>query len=948
MRLLFSLFLLSAILWSCGPTPGGPASADQLSIDYDKIVLENGLEVIFHEDTSDPIVAVAILFNVGSNREKPDRTGFAHFFEHMLFQNSENVGKGRFFTMIDEMGGELNGGTWQDGTIYYEVIPRDALERVLWMESDRMGFMINTVTEAVLENEKQVVKNEKRQRVDNQPYGHTDYVVGKALYPADHPYNWQVIGSLEHLQAATIDDVKEFYDKWYGPNNATIVIAGDFDRAQTEGWVRKYFAEIPAKETVEPIKPRPGVVEETISLYHLDNFAQLPELTLVWPTVEDGHKDMYALDFLGEVLSEGKRAPLYKELVENKKLASSPNAFNSSANIAGTFQVSVRANADIDLDSVRTAVFAALENFVRDGVSDKDLARIKNETERNFYNGISSVFSKAFQLAQYNEFRNDPAGLEKEIRKIMAVTKEEIMEVFEKYIQGKPYVMTSFVPKGKVELAVEGAKQAVVVEEPIIPGQEAAPQEEIEVAFEKTPSEIDRSVVPPLGQPPVIQEPQVWRSELKNGLEVFGIENDELPLVEFSLRIKGGILLDNRDKMGVSHLVPDLMMEGTAGKTPEELQDAIGQIGANISMSANYDHITLSGNCLSKNFEATMALVREIVLEPRWDPAEFETIKTRRISQIQQLSANPSSIAFTAFTRTLYGSDHQYGLPRRGTLESVSSIAVEDLREYYGKYFSPAVSSFQIAGHIEQERVLEALTGLEEGWPATDVVIPDMPAPIAPAAPRLFFIDIPGSSQSVINIGALAMEGNDGDYFAATVVNDYLGGPNTSTILFQKLREEKGYTYGAQSGFPQRLGQGYFIALTSVRSNVTYESLELLKQILDGYGKDYSEENLKKTKNSLVRSQARAFETLDQKLEILQTAATFGLPLDYMQKDQQTLMNMSIAEAKELISRYINPQQMAFVVVGDKATQLERLTELGLGEPILLDREGLPVQEVAN
>ena len=948
MRLSLCFIFLFALLWSCEQPAGEGASADQLSIDYEKITLENGLEVIFHKDDSDPIVAVAILFNVGSNRERPDRTGFAHFFEHMLFQNSENVGKGRFFTMIDELGGELNGGTWEDGTIYYEVIPKDALERVLWMESDRMGFMINTVTEAVLENEKQVVKNEKRQRVDNQPYGHTDYVIGKTLYPADHPYNWQVIGSLEHLQAATIDDVKEFYNKWYGPNNATLVIAGDFDRSQTEEWINKYFAEIPAKADVAPIEPRPGVVEEITSLYHADNFAQLPELTLVWPTVEDAHEDMYALDFLGEVLSEGKRAPLYKEIVEGKKLAAAPNAFNSSANVAGTFQISVRANADVDLDSVRTAVFTALDNFVRDGIPDKDLERIKNETERNFYNGISSVLSKSFQLAQYNEFRNDPAGLEKEIRRIMAVTKADIMRVYEKYIKDKPYIMTSFVPKGKLDLAVAGAEQATVVEEPIIPGQEAAPLEEIEVAFEKTPSNIDRSVMPPLGEAPVIREPEVWESKLGNGMEVYGIENEELPLIEFSLRIKGGALFDDLNKMGVSHLVPDLMMEGTANKTPEELQDAIGQIGANISMSANYDHITLSGNCLSKNFEATMALAREILLEPRWDETEFETIKTRRISQIQQLSANPSAIGFTAFFRTLYGSDHHYGLARRGTQESVTSTTVQDLKDYYQQYFSPSVSSFQIAGQISQERVMEALQGLEEGWPASDVVLPELPEPPAATGPRLFFVDIPGAKQSVINVGALAMDRQDQDYFAATVVNEYLGGPNTSTILFQKLREEKGYTYGAQSGFPERLHHGYFVTLTSVRSNVTYESLELLKQILETYQEEYSDENLEKTKNNLVRGRARAFETLDQKLDILQTAATFDLPLNYMQKDQQTLTDMSIAEAKELIKRYIDPQRMAWVVVGDKTTQLERLKELGLGEPILLDREGVLVQEVAN
>ncbi len=947
LKVAFSI-LIFIIAFGCQSEDKNAGGNNELKIDYEKIILDNGLEVVLHQDDSDPIVAVAILFNVGSNREKPDRTGFAHFFEHMLFQNSENVGKGRFFQMIDEMGGELNGGTWEDGTIYYETIPKDALERVLWMESDRMGFMINTVTEAVLENEKQVVKNEKRQRVDNQPYGHTNYVINKALYPADHPYNWQVIGSLEHLQAATIDDVKEFYDKWYGPNNATLVIAGDFENDQAKQWVEKYFGEIPMKAEIPSINPRAGQLNDNISLFHQDNFAQLPELTMVWPTVEDSHKDKHALDFLGEILSEGKRALLYQELVENKKLASDPAAYSQTGEIAGTFEIKVRANADVDLDSVHLTVMNALNKFEKKGILYKDMERIKNETERGFYDGLSNVFNKAFLLAQFNEFRGEPNKVEQEIKSIMAVTKEDVMAVFRKYIKEKPYILTSFVPKGKLELAVEGAEEADIVEEPIIQGQEAAPMEEVEVAFEKTPSKIDRSTIPPLGDAPTIKEPTVWNKGLTNGMQVYGIENNELPLVEFSLRIKGGTLFDDLNKMGVSHLVPDLMMEGTASKTPEELEDAIGQIGASISMSANYDHITLFGSCLSKNFEKTMELAREILLEPRWDEREFETVKSRRINQIQQFSANPNAIGFTVFNRLIYGPDHVYGNSRRGTVESVSKITVEDLKRFYKDYFSPSLANFHVAGQISEDRVMKALADLEANWQAKEITLPKIPAPAEINSSSLYFVDIPNAKQSGIKIGSLAMPGNDEDYFGANVVNERLGGASTSTILFQKMREEKGYTYGAQSGIPRRFGNGYFIALTSVRSNVTYESVQLMKEILDGYGNGYTEEDLSKTQNNLIRSRARAFETLNQKLDLLQTATTYDLPLDYMQKDQKELLSMSLEGAKQYISKYIDPTKMVYIVVGDKATQFERLKELGMGDPILLDKEGLPVSEVAN
>jgi zinc protease len=531
---------------SVSDTPSGAS----FNVAYEKYTLANGLDVILHKDDSDPVVAVAVLFNVGSNREVPGRTGFAHFFEHMLFQNSENVGKGQFFKVINDLGGEFNGGTSNDFTVYYEVIPKDALEQILWMESDRMGFLINTVTTPVLENEKEVVKNEKRQRVDNVPYGHTGYVVDKTLYPADHPYHWQVIGSLEDLQAATIEDVKEFYDKWYGPNNATIVIAGDIDLAQTKAWVERYFEEIPAKPTPATLQPRPGQLSQTIRLMHEDNFAQAPELRLVWSTVEENHPDAYALQYLGQLLFAGKRAPLYKELVESRAIASAPRAFNNSRQIAGEFNILVRTNAGADLDQAYEGVTAALARFEAEGIDDKDMERIKNAQETGLYNSLSSVFSKAFQLASANVFSGSPDAIAEDIRKTLAVTKEDVMRVYARYIKNRPFIATSFVPKGKPELALSGSEKAVVVEEPVVQGAEAPPAVEEEVEYARTPSKIDRSVSPPLGEKPVIKVPEIWSSVASNGMQLLGIENDELPLVSFSLRINGGMLQEDADKIG--------------------------------------------------------------------------------------------------------------------------------------------------------------------------------------------------------------------------------------------------------------------------------------------------------------------------------------------------------------------------------------------------------------
>lgn len=918
----------------------------ELKINYEKYTLDNGLDVILHKDDSDPIVSVAIMFHVGSNREKVGRTGFAHFFEHMLFQNSENVGKGNFFKIIDKMGGEFNGGTWNDGTVYYEVVPRDALEKILWMESDRMGFMINTVTDPVFQNEKQVVKNEKRQRIDNQPYGHTGYVIGKALYPPEHPYNWQVIGSLEDLDAATLNDVKEFYDTWYGPNNATMVIAGDIDFDQTKKWVEKYFGEIPAKAEVEAITPRAGSLPQSINLMHEDNFAQLPELTIVWPSVEDGHKDMYALNYLGQLLSQGKRAPLYKEVVEKQKLAPNVRAYNLEKELAGEFTIEVRGNAGTDLNQVLAAIDKGMADFEANGIDDRDMERIKNKLETDFYQGISGILYKSFQLAQMNEFRGSPDELAKEIKRILAVSKADVMRVYNTYIKGRPRLTTSFVPKGMAKLAIKGATKAEVVEEKIVAGAEPLPLPEDNTSFVKTPSKIDRTAEPALGAPPTITPPSIWEKTLSNELTVMGIQNMELPLVQFSLRLKGGLLLDDPNKIGVANLITDLMQEGTKNKTPEELEDAIGQLGADISMSTSSEFITISGNCLARNYDKTMELLEEILLEPRWDETEFDRIKKSTITQIQQNNGQPNRITARVFSKILYG-DKILGNSTFGDIPTVEKITTDDLKNYYEQNFSPSISSFHVVGAVSENQVLASLSSIEEKWGKKAVEIPTVEGLVPVEEPKVYFVDIPEAKQSVIRIGMPAFKGNDADYSTARAVNERLGG-GTSGRFFQQLREEKGYTYGAYSFFPRRINQSFFAATASVRSNVTYESAALFSEILKGYKEGYSQEDLDITKNALTKGNALAFETLHDKLGILQNITTFNLPEDYISQEEQALQNLTLNDAKILIDKYMNPDKMFYLVVGDAKTQMKGLKKLGFGNPILLNKDGSPANNLKN
>lgn len=914
----------------------------KLSVEYEKYELENGLDVILHQDKSDPIVSLAIQYGVGSNREKTGRTGFAHLFEHMLFQESENVPQDQFFKTVQDVGGTLNGGTWKDGTIYYEVVPKNAMETVMWLESDRMGFLINTVTESAFENQQEVVQNEKRQRVDNNPYGHTGWVIDKNIYPEGHPYNWQVIGELEDLQNATVEDVKEFYDQFYGPNNATLVLAGDFDTAEAKNMIEKYFGEIKRRQEVAPLKPQPVSLAETKRLYHEDNFATAPQLNMVWPTLEQYTEDAYALDFLGQILSDGKKAPLYKVLVKEKDLTSKTIAYNNSSELAGSFRISITANNGVDLDSVEAGISEALALFEKDGVTDRDIERIKAGLETQFYNGISSVLGKSFQLARYNVFTNDPGFITKDIENIKKVTKEDVVRVYNKYIKDKPYVMTSFVPKGHIELIAENSEKANVVEEEIT---ENVTKEVKESSAEivKTPSNFDRSTPPSQEDAPELSIPDMWTAKLNNGLKVSGIEQNEIPTVNFSLVIEGGHLLDAMKKNGVANLMSDMLMEGTASKTPEELEEAIALLGANINMYTSNESIVIRGNTLTRNFKKTMNLVTEILLEPRWDEGELNRVKTKTINEIERSDANPNVVANRVFKKLLYGDDHIFSYPTAGTVESVKAITMDDLKLYYDQNFSPSVSTFQVVGKIDKAAVLKDLNGLEERWAAKEVSIPEFPATNTRDMASLYFVDMPNSKQSVINIGYISMPRTDTDFYPAEVMNYKLGGSFSGNVNLI-LREEKGYTYGARTNFSGSKTPGTFTASSSVRTNTTGESVQIFRDEISKYKEGISPEDLEFTKNALIKSNARRFETQGALLGMLQEMNAYNLPANYIEDEENVVRNMTLEQHQKLANKYLDASKMAYVVVGDAATQFEQFKNMGFDEVKLLDKNGAEVK----
>lgn len=912
---------------------------NEFEVEFEKFTLDNGLEVVFHKDDSDPVTAVALTFHVGSAREKEGKTGFAHLFEHLLFLESENLGKGGLDKMSSRIGGSgANGSTSRDRTNYFQTVPNDALEKMIWAEADKVGYFINTVTEEVVAKEKQVVKNEKRQGVDNRPYGHTNYVIDKNLYPEGHPYSWQVIGSLEDLQNATLADVKEFYNRWYVPNNATLVIAGDFDSEQAREWVHKYFDEIPRGEEVEPLEKRPAQLSETKKLYYEDNFARLPELRMTWSGVENYHADSYALQILTQLLSDGKKAPLNQVLIEEKQLTSNVSMYSRNSELAGEISLRVRAYQDVDLDEVSTAIDEAFARFEEEEFSDSDLERIKAGIETNFYNGLSSVLGKAFQLAQYNIFADDPGFINRDIKNTLAVSRSDIMRVYDTYIKGKDFVATSFVPKNQKDLALSNSEAAEVLEEKIVMGRE---DEQFDLgegtSYEKTPSSFDRSQEPPYGDSPELNIPDVWTADLENEMAVYGIENNELPLVQFNLRLKGGLLLDNPDKVGVANLVAELMTKGTANKTPQELEEAIDELGASINMYAGSQNITVTGNTLSRNYQATIDLLEEIILEPRWDEKEFELARQRVLSRLAQQKGDPNSIASNEFDKLIYGEDHILSHNTIGTVESVESITLEDLKSFYEKYITPSLADFHIVGSVAEEEVVASLESLTARWESNSAEVPSYATPEPISESKVYFYDVPDAKQSVLYFGYLTMPETDPDYYPATVMNYILGGGGFASRLTQELREGKGYTYGIGSGFSGTTIAGAFSIRSGVRTNVTYESTQLVKDILQEYPNTFTDKDLETTKSFLLKSNARAFETYGAKLNLLQNMSAYGWSADYVKEREQIVKEMTKEKISELANTYADPDKMIYLVVGDAKTQFDRLKGLGYGDPVLLN-----------
>lgn len=915
----------------------------EFSLPYEKYVLENGLEVVLHEDKSDPIVSVAIQYHVGSAKEKPGKTGFAHFFEHMLFQRSEHLGRNAFFKKIQELGGTCNGSTAMDGTNYYETVPRDALEKVLWMESDRMGFFINTVTQAGLEREIDVVSNEKRQG-ENCPFGQSYALMLKYFYPEGHPYSWPVIGSIADLRSATVEDVKEFYRTYYGPNNATLVVAGDFNREKTKELIGKYFGEIPAQEKVEKVKPIPVKLEKTRKLVYEDQFTNVAGLDIAFPGVEQYHPDFYPLRMMALLLSYGKGSPFYKVLVEERKLTSYTNVATSAFELAGQISLSAKAFRGGNLNDIYKGMQEAFRRFETEEIKDSDLERLKIMQETMMYNVMMALESKTQALARNNVFGGSPDRSVEELSKYKAVTKKDIMRVYRQYVKGRHFVALSTVPVGAMDLALSGS-EPVNVEQDDYVGQKLASDGKAitdDESFEFTPSVIDRSAEPPLmDNKPEMNIPEIWIGQLQNGMKILGMEYTELPVVQFTIILNSGMLCETADKSGVAMLTAAVMNSGTRMKTAEELEAAFGQLGARATIGASAERMQLTGHCLKKNLPQVVQLIKEMLLEPRWDEEAMELAKTRMRESIHQSVTTPKTIARNVFRRMIYGPDNVLSRSVWRSEESIHSIQLEDLKEFYTKHISPSTATFCFVGGYSKEEVMSLLRPLENDWSAKDVKETGLNMTYTAPPAKIYFVDYPGAKQSYILLGAPAMPRISRDYYPAVIVNKMLGASSNS-LLFDVLRLKRGYTYGAYSSFDCGKYLNEFRATSSVQVAYTPEAMLLFRECIADYGNQFTAQTLDKTRDAMFRENAAAFEMPDARLDILEAIAAYELPAGFMKTQEQMLRDMTPEQAQECIRKWLNYDRMFYVVVGDAETQLDRVKKAGLGEVIVVNKEGVP------
>lgn len=902
-------------------------------IKYKEIKLKNGLRVIMHVDKSTPIVAVNLWYHVGSKNEVPGRTGFAHLFEHMMFQGSKHYDKD-YFGPLQEAGANINGSTNADRTNYYEVVPSNFLELALWLESDRLGFLLPAMTMEKLNNQRDVVKNERRQRYDNQPYGTAFEKISSLIYPKDHPYHWTTIGSLEDLSAASMEDVQSFFRKYYVPNNTSLVIAGNFEPKQAEKLVKKYFEPIPMGGAIDrPNPPQPKIEKEI--RFEMEDSVQLPRVYMTWHTVPQYSPDEAALDILSNILSAGRGSRLQSRLVYDKQIAQNVFASHGTREIAGTFQaVATSTKRDGSLKELETEILAELDKIKKEPPTALEMERALNRIESQTIFGLQTVLGKADQLNSYATFLNKPDYFQADLDRYRRVTPEAVSKAAEKYLTDNKLVLTIVPRKAEAKSVAPSSSNK--------PTSDAEKKQEPPKPAETPKADTDWRYTQPKGGPdPSFALPSIQKTKLKNGLDVWFVKQTELPIVSMNLVVKSGSTNDPAGKSGLASVTASLMDTGTKTRSAVEIANETQSIGANLNTGSGWDSSTVSIQTLTKNVDKALEIFADVALNPTFPQDEFVKYQRRTLTGLLQRKDNPNAIANVAYDKVLYGADHPYGISINEA--SVKSMTREDAERFYETYFRPNNATLIVVGNVEMKSLVGKLEAAFAGWKAGDIPAANVGSAPERKGTAIYLVDKPGAAQSVISIGQVGVSRDNPDYFALQVMNSILGGQFSARVNMN-LREDKGYTYGARTGFSYRKGAGPFTAGADVQTAVTKESVqEFLKELNGIRGSvPVTESELEYNKQSLIRRFPAGFETTNQIAGQLSNVVIYGLPDSYFNDFIGKIKAVSLEDVNRVANKYLSPDKMAIVIVGDRKVIEPRLKEIsGIGDSIVyLDTDG--------
>lgn len=931
-----SMLLFSAAFGQARLVEKVSKSGSEIVIPYEKYVLPNGLTVIVHEDHSDPVVHVDVTYHVGSAREEIGKSGFAHFFEHMMFQGSDNVADEQHFKIVTESGGTLNGTTNRDRTNYFETVPANQLEKMLWLEADRMGFLLDAVTQQKFEIQRATVKNERGQRVDNVPYGLAFEKVSTALYPYGHPYSWLTIGYVEDLDRVNVNDLKNFFLRWYGPNNATVTVGGDVKPAEVVKLVEKYFGSIPKGPEVNPVTVAPVQLATTRYASYVDNYARLPLLMVTYPTVANYHPDMAPLACLAQVLGQGRNSVLYQQLTK-KQLALQAGGSSQLSELAGEMMFQVVPYPGKTLADMEKLFRASLDSFEARGVTDEDIAKFKGGLESQLVNGLQSVSGKVSQLAAFQTFTGNPNKISELLKAYTSVTKEDVMRVYNQYIKGKPSVVLSVVPKGQEKMIAAADNFTIDSTSYKAPDYGYAG-----LKYNKAKDNFDRKKTPGNGPNPVVKVPAFWRKSLGNGAKVIGAQNNEVPTVTFSLTIPGGHLAQATDlkKAGLASLFADMMAEDTKNYTAEQLSVELQKLGSSISVSSSTDGVVYTVQSLKKNFPATMALLQERLFNPRFTEDAFNRIKKQTLEAFKQQKAQPGAVADAVFAKLNYGNDHILGISEDGTEETVKNITLADIQNYYNNYMTSVDAKVVVVGDITESEVLPQLSFLDK-LPRKKIELAKINPTPAVDKTKVYLVDVPKAAQSEFRVGYATGLKYDatGDYYKSSLMNFPLGGGFNSRLNLN-LREDKGWTYGARAGFSGDEHSGAYEFSSGIKADATDSALaEVMKEVRNYVNNGPTADEVTFMKSAIGQADARNYETGFQKAAFISRILNYNLPANFVEQQNKILQAMTPAQMKAMAQKQLKPEKMNILLVGDKAKIIEGVKKLGY-EVVELDADG--------